>query len=87
MKSVFAMLPLMIVVLCGSPLLAETRKNTAESPDKEKKICRREDVTGSMISKSVCHTSPEWAAILKESRENAETYRNRNSGPRPDLGK
>lgn len=38
---------------------------------KEKKICRRQEVTGSFIgSKAVCHTKAEWASI-DEANSNA----------------
>ena len=47
----------------AAPVFAQNNDVTA-APKPEKKICRRIDVTGSIIgSKAVCHTKAEWAEI------------------------
>lgn len=35
----------------------------APAPQKEKKICRREAATGSIMAMRKCHTAAEWAQI------------------------
>lgn len=51
----------------AAPAFAQTTPTTdqaAPKPVKEKKVCRRETTTGSIIgARSTCHTRSEWAAI------------------------
>ena len=55
--------------LCAIPALAEDQA----APVKEKKICRREETTGSILGgRPVCHTKSEWAAIDEANRKNAD---------------
>ncbi|MBT2187544.1 hypothetical protein [Sphingobium nicotianae] len=35
------------------------------APKEEKKVCRREEVSGSIVPKRTCHTKAEWEAIDK----------------------
>lgn len=58
--------------IAGSP--AQTAK-----PVKEKKICRRQEITGSMLGTSICHTAAQWASIDEQNSQNAEALRNRSS--------
>jgi predicted secreted protein len=47
----------------AAPALADNSSD-ATKPPKEKKVCRREAVTGSIVGfRSVCHTRDEWASI------------------------
>jgi hypothetical protein len=49
----------------------------------EKKICRRQQVTGSYLgTKPICHTKAEWAEIDKQNESDTERFsdRNRQSG-------
>jgi hypothetical protein len=49
----------------------------------DKKICRREAVTGSNMSRRICHTKAEWKAITKareSAMESSEGMRNRGYG-------
>lgn len=47
----------------AAPALADNSSD-AGKPAKEKKVCRRETVTGSIVgARSVCHTRDEWASI------------------------
>lgn len=41
----------------------------ADKPVKEKKVCRRQEVTGSMFLKTTCHTKAEWEAIDAANRK------------------
>jgi len=50
----------------AAPAFAQTApaSDSTPKPVKEKKICRRETTTGSIIgARSTCHTKSEWAAI------------------------
>ena len=51
----------------AQPALAETEK-----PAKEKKICRSEERTGSIMMHTTCHTEQEWADIDTANRRGAE---------------
>ncbi len=46
-------------------------KPDAPTPPKEKKICRRELVTGSMMAHSTCRTKAEWDAVDAQNQANA----------------
>ncbi len=43
----------------------------------EKKVCRREEATGSIMGKRVCHTKSEWAAIDVANARAMEEFNNR----------
>lgn len=59
----FKMLALAAATMIAAPALAQT-SDTAAAPQKPKKICRKEQVTGSILGgKSICHTKEEWAQI------------------------
>ena len=67
--------------ILSSSLLAQTTTPAptapaapAAAPVKEKKTCRREEVTGSIMSARVCHTTEEWAAIDEANRQNAQNF-------------
>ncbi len=47
--------------LAAQPDAADAAKAT--KPAKEKKICRRQEVTGSMFPTMTCHSKAEWDAI------------------------
>jgi len=51
----------------AQPALAETKETT-----KEKKICRTEERTGSIMMHTTCHTEQEWADIDAANRRGAE---------------
>jgi hypothetical protein len=60
----------------AAPALAD--KNDGTKPPKEKKICRRETVTGSIVGfKSVCHTKAEWDSIDASNNGRAQDDLNR----------
>ena len=46
----------------------------AAKPEKEKKICRREETTGSVMLTRVCHTKEEWVAIDKANQDAANQF-------------
>ncbi|WP_206240042.1 hypothetical protein [Novosphingobium terrae] len=62
----------LIAIMCPLAFMAGTAAYAQSSaPDaapakpavKEKKICRQDDDTGSIVPKRTCHTKAEWAAI------------------------
>jgi hypothetical protein len=44
----------------------------AEKPVKEKKICKSDTGTGSIMPKRTCRTKAEWAALTEQSKGNLE---------------
>jgi hypothetical protein len=49
----------------------------AAKPAKEKKICRRETVTGSIVPyKTTCHTKSEWASIDSQNAQSVDSMAN-----------
>ena len=56
-----------LLLFVAAPAAAQTDTAPAAKPVKEKKVCRRMDTTGSIMSGSmVCHTKADWAAIDDE---------------------
>ena len=48
----------------AAPALAQDNSAApAATPVKEKKICRSDDETGSIMPKRICHTKAEWVEI------------------------
>ncbi|MES2096583.1 MAG: hypothetical protein V4459_07465 [Pseudomonadota bacterium] len=80
---------LMTAVLAATsialPAAAQTNaSDTAVAPKPEKKICRRQEVTGSIIgSKAVCHTKSEWTAIDEANGRQAGDSLDRQRATRP----
>jgi predicted secreted protein len=69
----FKMMALAASVSFTLPAVAQTAEPAAPPPPKEKKSCRREAVTGSIVSvRAVCHTKSEWAAIDADNAKNAD---------------
>ncbi|KQM86854.1 hypothetical protein ASE70_17220 [Sphingomonas sp. Leaf22] len=53
-------------------LAAATQATAAPTPPKpEKKVCRREMTTGSIMARPVCHTRTEWTQIDAQNAANA----------------
>ena len=48
---------------------------------KEKKICRRDVATGSIMPMRTCRTAEEWSAIDKVNAGGVEAYHNRPTRP------
>ncbi len=73
-----------LAVACAIPgaLLAQTATPAAaaEKPVKEKKICRSEQVTGSLMPLRTCHTREEWGQIDAANRRVAEQFSNDRRG-------
>ena len=59
-KALSPTLALTLAALCAaSPIGAKDKKPV----DPNKKICRTDTSTGSIMPKSTCHTAAQWAAI------------------------
>ncbi|THD36007.1 MAG: hypothetical protein E7773_08670 [Sphingomonas sp.] len=60
----------------AAPAVAGDSPDSAK-PAKEKKICRRETVTGSIVPfKTTCHTKSEWASIDAENARAVDSMAN-----------
>ena len=67
----------------AAPASAQDSNATGAKSPKEKKICRLDTATGSIVPKRVCHTRLEWNEIDKRNARDAEHYgeqRDSNSG-------
>ncbi len=58
----------LVLLAVATPVLAQTTPGNAptqtQTPEiKPRKFCRPEQATGSRMSKKICHTAEEWAAI------------------------
>jgi hypothetical protein len=77
MKLVFA-----VALLCA-PFMAQAADKAVADPDK--KICRSQEVTGSLFPKRVCHTKSEWAAVESDQERSAEQLQARSRGNGVDV--
>jgi hypothetical protein len=78
----FYKLALAIIATIAAPALAQSNAATpAAAPQKVKKVCRQEQVTGSILGgKSVCHTKEEWAQIDAANGRATDAMRSRSTG-------
>lgn len=73
-RTIAALAPL--VLFAGTALQAQSTSSDAAAAKpavKEKKICRTEDDTGSIVPKRTCHTKAEWDAINAEQANQVNT--------------
>lgn len=67
----------------ASPATASAPATAAAPPAKEKKVCRREQLIGSIMPTRTCRTQSEWAAIDRAAQSNTDAqlrdYRSRHS--------
>lgn len=54
-------------------------------PVKEKKICRAETATGSVMARRVCRTKAEWARLKELNERQNEAFRDRPRGGGPST--
>lgn len=53
----------------ATPVTETTATETpAPKPKKPRKICRKPEVSGSRMSRSICHTADEWREIDRAAR-------------------
>jgi hypothetical protein len=66
-----------VAMIAAAPALADTGSTgtAAVQVMPEKKICRTEEVTGSNISETHCHTKAEWASIDKQHQAEINSLR------------
>lgn len=69
-------LPVLIAaVAAATPVAAQEAdvpQPAAEKPVKEKKVCKSETGTGSIMPKRTCRTKAEWEALTEQSRDNLD---------------
>jgi hypothetical protein len=66
---------LVIGAFClAAPAMAEDTAPAAAKPVKEKKICRHEDVIGSVIPARICLTKAEWAEFDKHYQDTDQSF-------------
>lgn len=85
MKTAHALLAFTINIVALGQASAQATDPAPVKPIKEKKICRKEEVTGSIMGTSICHTAQQWAAIDKQHAEDGEAMRNRAQAPGSGL--
>jgi hypothetical protein len=56
-------------LILATPVIAKDKK----PQDPDKRVCRSEVPTGSLMGKSVCHTVAQWSAIDHQNEANTDT--------------
>jgi hypothetical protein len=69
---VLASLVAMDGVLAGDTASAAPQPDSAQTAAPEKKICKRDVATGSVMPKRVCRTRAEWDAMTERSQQDLE---------------
>ncbi len=69
-----------------TPAMAKDRGDAATLGNPDKKVCRYDGATGSMMRKRVCHTALEWKQIDEANAANARQMVNHNNMNRPAIG-
>ena len=67
------------VMLAAAPAVsyaAASDKASSDKPDTEKKICKRETTTGSIMSRRICHTRAEWDQLSAQGQADLDRTRN-----------
>jgi hypothetical protein len=57
--------------LLASTTVAHADDGAAEKP-KDKRTCRRQEITGSHVPRSICHKTSEWVEIDKREKDVAQ---------------
>jgi hypothetical protein len=69
------------LAVTGTAVSAQDAAQPAPAqPVKEKKICRAETSTGSIMAKRVCRTKAEWSAINEQNERHTDAFRDRPHG-------
>lgn len=71
MRLIFS-LSMMSLLCSATPVLAADAKDKVAEAPKEKKICRREEVIGTIIPKKTCRTQAEWTEMEKINEANTQ---------------
>ena len=66
-----------LLSLVGSAAFADDKPPSAK-PDK--KICRREEVIGSVIPAHICMTKAEWDQLAQQSKNSVDKFTSRSTG-------
>jgi hypothetical protein len=75
-----------LAMAVAAPALAKDESNGGATT-KEKKVCRTESVTGSLIGKRrICLTQAEWDKVAAETKKNLDEYGSKMGGIRDGAG-
>jgi hypothetical protein len=70
----------------GGPAFAADEATGATPDAKDKTVCRKVAETGSILSKRICLSKEEWAAIRKKHDEDDQRARNTKLDPAISMG-
>ena len=71
----------MLLMMMTGLMLEAVPAQSKPAPAPDKKICRSQVATGSMMSRKICHTHTEWAAIDGNDTHNRDDFRDRTTNP------
>jgi len=71
------MIPFLAMSLLASAADPASSAPMVSPPTKEKLICRDDAETGSLITKTTCHTKAQWQEIYKSGQLGVDAFRNR----------
>lgn len=78
----FVALPMLLAVAAAPAMALDTSSNPAKPADPNRKICQKEEVTGSRLGAvKVCLTATEWADRRQAHREETERSQRNTTQP------
>jgi len=66
---------LAVLALSASPAVAQQSQDAKTGAVKEKKICRSDTGTGSIMAKKTCHTKAEWDQLAQAAAKDLDRTR------------
>jgi hypothetical protein len=86
MKIAYVLAAVAAFAVVAPAMAADREQKDDKDAPKEKKICRNEMVTGSLIAKRrICKTQAEWEQLARETKESMDAFTSRLNGTVPKV--
>ena len=86
MKIAYVLAAVAAFAVVAPAMAADREQKDDKDAPKEKKICRNEMVTGSLIAKRrICKTQAEWEQLARDTKESMDAFTSRQNGTVPKV--
>jgi predicted secreted protein len=84
MKIAYVLAAVAAFAVVAPAMAADREQKDDKDAPKEKKICRNEMVTGSLIAKRrICKTQAEWEQLAQDTKNSLDAYTSKQNGTVP----
>jgi hypothetical protein len=84
MKFAYVLAAVAAFAVAAPAMAADKEQKDDKDAPKEKKICRNEMVTGSLIAKRrICKTQAEWDQLARDTKYSLDAYTSKQNGTVP----